>query len=129
MHTSDFKCRKTSAASILAPEGKTAMNSQEMMMMMMMNITTTTTATTTTTFINIDKTGRRREGQKQTRLGKNESAGEINNSIYDPKIMPLFKKLVYFLIFTLICYRYSTVIVQISGMVKCGIAWLPSSQI
>jgi hypothetical protein len=55
MYTSDLKRRKTSAASILAPEGKTAMNRQEI------NIITTTT------FININKTGRRREGQKQTR--------------------------------------------------------------
>jgi hypothetical protein len=93
MHTSDFKCRKTSAASILAPEGKTAMNRQEMMMMMMMmNITTTTTtttATTITTFININKMGRRTEANK---IRKNESAGEIKNSIYDPKNHALFQQ-------------------------------------
>jgi len=63
MYTSDFKCRKTSAASILAPAGKTAMNRQETTTT---TTTTTAAATATTTFIN--KTGRRREGQKQIRL-------------------------------------------------------------
>ena len=100
MHTSDFERRKTSAASTLAPEGKTAMNRQEMVMMIII------TTTTTTTFITINKMGRRREGQKQTRLRtKWGCRGNKKFHTWSKKPMPLFNKLVHFLIIILISYR------------------------
>ena len=121
MHSSDFKCRKTSAASILAPEGKTTMNRQEMMMIIIIIIisnSSSSTTTTTTTFITINKMGRGREGQKQTRLRTKWGCRGNKNFIHDAKNHALFNKLVHFLIFTLICYRYSTIVVQFSGMVE-----------
>jgi len=82
MYTSDFKCRKTSAASTLGPAGKTAMNRHET------TITTTaaTAASTITTAATIiKKMGRRREKQKQKRLRTKWGCRVNKNSIYDPK--------------------------------------------